>query len=104
MAFGRVAILGDAAFVARPHVGAGVAKAAEDALTLADALADEPDVEAALKRFEGSRVGIGERIIARARRLGAYVQADFKTQEERVYAAQHQKPEAVLAETALMDY
>ena len=35
MAFGRVAILGDAAFVARPHVGAGVAKAAEDALTLA---------------------------------------------------------------------
>src|SRR4030095_15333995 len=26
MAFGRVAILGDAAFVARPHVGAGVAK------------------------------------------------------------------------------
>ena len=39
MAFGRVAILGDAAFVARPHVGAGVAKAAEDALALADALA-----------------------------------------------------------------
>ena len=38
MAFGRVAILGDAAFVARPHVGAGVAKAADDALALADAL------------------------------------------------------------------
>ena len=27
MAFGRVAIIGDAAFVARPHVGAGVSKA-----------------------------------------------------------------------------
>jgi 2-polyprenyl-6-methoxyphenol hydroxylase-like FAD-dependent oxidoreductase len=104
MAFGRVAILGDAAFVARPHIGAGVAKAAEDALTLADALDGEADVEAALKRFEASRVRIGERIIARARALGAYVQADFKTQEERVYAARHQKPEAVLAETALMDY
>ena len=31
MAFGRVALLGDAAFVARPHVGAGVTKAALDA-------------------------------------------------------------------------
>ena len=31
MAFGRVAIVGDAAFVARPHVGAGVSKAADDA-------------------------------------------------------------------------
>ena len=29
--FGRVALLGDAAFVARPHVGAGVTKAALDA-------------------------------------------------------------------------
>ena len=40
MAFGRVAILGDAAFVARPHVGAGVAKAARGC---ADAGAVAPD-------------------------------------------------------------
>jgi len=104
MAFGRVALLGDAAFVARPHVGAGVAKAAEDALALAAALADDADIVAALKQFESARLPIGERIIARARRLGAYVQADFKTQEERVYAALHQKPEAVLTETATMDF
>ena len=39
MAFGRVAILGDAAFVARPHVAAGVAKAADDAAALGAALA-----------------------------------------------------------------
>src|SRR6266542_618011 len=38
LAFGRVAILGDAAFVARPHVAAGVLKAAEDALALSEAL------------------------------------------------------------------
>ena len=79
MAFGRVAILGDAAFVARPHVGAGVAKAAEDALALADALAGMTDVEAALRHFEAARLGVGEKIIARARHLGAYVQADLKT-------------------------
>ncbi len=59
---------------------------------------------AALKQFE-SRASAGRRkIIARARRLGAYVQADFKTEAERVYAARHRKPEAVLAETAMMDF
>ena len=51
LAFGRVAVIGDAAFVARPHVAAGVSKAADDAATLAAAL-DADDVEAALRRFE----------------------------------------------------
>ena len=104
MAFGRVAILGDAAFVARPHVGAGVAKAAEDALALADALAANTDVETALRRFEAARLPVGDKIIARARHLGAYVQADLKTEAERAYAARHRTPEAVLAETAMMDF
>jgi 2-polyprenyl-6-methoxyphenol hydroxylase-like FAD-dependent oxidoreductase len=104
MAFGRVAILGDAAFVARPHVGAGVAKAADDAMTLVQALAESANIAAALWRFEATRVPAGERIIARARHLGAYVQADFKSEEERRYAAQHQEPEAVLNETARLDF
>jgi 2-polyprenyl-6-methoxyphenol hydroxylase-like FAD-dependent oxidoreductase len=104
MAFGRVAILGDAAFVARPHVGAGVAKAADDALALARVLDESNDAEAALKAFEGSRIGAGDRIIARARHLGAYVQADLKTEAEREYAARHRTPEAVLSETAMMDF
>ena len=37
--FGRVGLAGDAAFVARPHVGAGTTKAAVDAATLAAVLA-----------------------------------------------------------------
>jgi len=104
MAFGRVAILGDAAFVARPHVGAGVAKAAEDAIALADALDSQRDIAAALKRFEVARIREGARIIARARHLGAYVQADLKSEEERSYAERHRTPEAVLAETAMMNF
>ena len=104
MAFGRVAILGDAAFVARPHVGAGVAKAAEDALALADALDTSDDVEAGLKNFEQIRIGAGRRIIERARRLGAYVQANLKTEAERAYAALHRTPDAVLSETATMNF
>src|SRR2546423_1551292 len=104
MAFGRVAVVGDAAFVARPHIGAGVAKAADDALALAEVLAANDDVEAALKQFETPRLDAGQRIIARTRHLGAYVQADPKSEAERAYAARHRTPEAVLTETAIMEY
>ena len=104
MAFGRVAIVGDAAFVARPHVGAGVAKAAGDSVALVDALAAEPDVPSALKRFEQERLGVGSRIVRRARQLGAYIQAERATPEERAYADRHFSPQAVMAETALMDF
>ena len=93
MAFGRVAIIGDAAFVARPHVGAGVAKAADDAAALVAALADG-EVEPALRRFEAVRQPVGMRIIERARHLGAYLQAT-QTAEERARSQRHSIPEAV---------
>src|SRR5262249_42926999 len=63
MAFGRVAVIGDAAFVARPHVAAGVAKAADDAEALAAALEADDDVAAALRRFEAQRLPVNARII-----------------------------------------
>jgi 2-polyprenyl-6-methoxyphenol hydroxylase-like FAD-dependent oxidoreductase len=102
MAFGRVAILGDAAFVARPHVAAGVSKAADDAAALAQALQAEPDVPAALKRYEAARLRENYRIIERARHLGAYLQAT-QTQEERTRAGIHSTDAAVIAETAVLD-
>jgi 2-polyprenyl-6-methoxyphenol hydroxylase-like FAD-dependent oxidoreductase len=102
MAFGRVAIIGDAAFVARPHVAAGVAKAADDAAALAAAL-DGSEVAAALARFEAVRLPVGARIIERARHLGAYLQAT-QTAEERARSQRHSIPEAVLAETAVLDF
>jgi 2-polyprenyl-6-methoxyphenol hydroxylase-like FAD-dependent oxidoreductase len=104
MAFGRAAIVGDAAFVARPHVAAGVSKAAEDATALVDALAAEGDVEPALKRFEQARLSIGSRIVRRGRQLGAYIQAERATAEERAYAERHFSPQAVMAETAVLDF
>jgi 2-polyprenyl-6-methoxyphenol hydroxylase-like FAD-dependent oxidoreductase len=102
LAFGRVAIIGDAAFVARPHVAAGVSKAADDAAALAAAL-DDGDVAAALRRFEAARLPGNRKIIERARHLGAYLQAT-QTAEERVRSARHSIPEAVLAETAVIDF
>jgi 2-polyprenyl-6-methoxyphenol hydroxylase-like FAD-dependent oxidoreductase len=103
MAHGRVAILGDAAFVARPHVGAGVSKAADDAAALAEALSRHADVETALKHFEAARLPDNCRIIARARHLGAYLQAT-RTHEEQTRAGMHSTDEAVIAETALVDF
>jgi 2-polyprenyl-6-methoxyphenol hydroxylase-like FAD-dependent oxidoreductase len=102
LAFGRVAIIGDAAFVARPHVAAGVSKAADDATALAAAL-DGDDVEVALRRFEAERLPDNRKIIERARHLGAYLQAT-QTAEERARSARHSIPEAVLAETAVLDF
>jgi 2-polyprenyl-6-methoxyphenol hydroxylase-like FAD-dependent oxidoreductase len=104
MAFGRVAIIGDAAFVARPHVAAGVAKAANDAAELAQALDESSEVEAALRLFEQRRLPIGQRIIARARHLGAYLQAERRTAEERAHSQRYSIPAAVLAETAVLDF
>ncbi|MDP2294166.1 MAG: FAD binding domain-containing protein [Pseudolabrys sp.] len=103
MAFGRIAIVGDAAFVARPHVGAGVSKAADDAAALVNALAQEPDVGSALKHFEAARLPENYRIIQQARHLGAFLQAT-KTQEEQERAARHSTDKAVIVETATLDF
>lgn len=104
LAFGRVALLGDAAFVARPHVGAGVTKAAEDALALTHALDNAPDIAAALRRYEAERHPAGQRIVQRARHLGAYLQAQLRTDADRAAATRHHTPAAVMAETAVLDF
>lgn len=103
MAFGRVAILGDAAFVARPHVGAGVAKAADDAGALTEALEKDDDVVGALRRFEAERLDENHRIISYARHLGAYLQAT-RTEEEQARAGRHSTNKAVIKETATLDF
>jgi len=103
MAQGRVAILGDAAFVARPHVGAGVSKAADDAAALAEALGRDDNVETALKAFEAARLPDNRRIIERARHLGAYLQAT-RTDAEQARAGRHSTDKAVIEETALVDF
>ena len=75
LVFGRVALLGDSAFVARPHVAAGTTKAALDATGLADALAAHDDIDTALKTYERERTAFGHALISHARYLGAYLEA-----------------------------
>jgi 2-polyprenyl-6-methoxyphenol hydroxylase-like FAD-dependent oxidoreductase len=73
LVFGRVALIGDAAFLARPHVGMGVTKGAADARALAQALAAEPDISAALRRYEAERRPVGELSVRRGRELGRFL-------------------------------
>ncbi len=66
----RIALIGDAAFVARPHTAMGVAKAAGDAMALARAVALGWTSDARTA-FEGERLDAGAAIVAYGRRLGA---------------------------------
>ena len=74
IAFDRVALLGDAAFVARPHVGIGVLKAAEDAFELMKCLAGSLRVEDALAHYEKTRVAAGRSAVAVGRYLGSFIE------------------------------
>jgi 2,6-dihydroxypyridine 3-monooxygenase len=70
MAFGRVCLVGDAAFVARPHAAARTAKAAADAWSLADALAGADDVAAGLLHWQPGQLELGRSLVRRSRELG----------------------------------
>ena len=104
MEFGRVAILGDAAFVARPHVAAGVSKAADDAAALAQALQAEPDVPAALKRLRGGTPAQRTVASSSARAISAPICRRRRRQEERARAGRHSTDAAVIEETAVLDF
>ncbi|QQX86845.1 hypothetical protein JJQ59_29290 [Cupriavidus necator] len=57
-------LLGDAAFVARPHTGAGAGKAAASALTLARALQSHPtDTDAARLHWERDQLPADRRLV-----------------------------------------
>jgi 2-polyprenyl-6-methoxyphenol hydroxylase-like FAD-dependent oxidoreductase len=71
MAFGRVCLIGDAAFALRPHAAAGTAKAAADGWALAEALAaTRGDLRTALPRWERRQLAIGRAVLQRTRRNG----------------------------------
>ena len=75
VAFGRVVLMGDASFVARPHVGMGVTKAAQDAMALVDCIARDGAGLAAATAYEQQRLHAGQAVVQRGRELGAYMQS-----------------------------
>ena len=81
--FGRVAMVGDAAANARPHMGFGVAKAGGDAMALAKHLRDNEDIDTALKAYNAERQPIGNTIVMHSRKLGTHMGVNLKTEEDR---------------------
>jgi 2-polyprenyl-6-methoxyphenol hydroxylase-like FAD-dependent oxidoreductase len=103
MAVGRSVLLGDAAFVARPHVGMGVTKAALDAACLARSLAAHAgDLDAALARYERLRGEFGRRCVARGRRVGSYIEAVTRPGRGWTPEQLDQRPERLLHEAAAL--
>lgn len=100
MIHGRIALLGDAAFTARPHLGVGITKAAEDSLCLAHSLDSHKSIPEALKRFDSERRDKNRRWVNQSRELGAYLQAHLLNEDERRHASLHRTTEAVMRETA----
>ncbi|WP_377299534.1 FAD-dependent monooxygenase [Rhizobium sp. SGZ-381] len=66
-----IVLIGDAAFVARPHTAMGVSKAAGDVMALSDHLARAGDLATALQHYEAERIEVGREIAAYGRQLGA---------------------------------
>ena len=72
MADGRVAVIGDAAFGARPHAAAGSAKAAADAWALYEHLQTHTGgIADALKLWEPGQLALGNQLIDRTAAMGA---------------------------------
>ena len=63
MVKGHVILLGDAAFIPRPHTAASTSKAAFNAIQLAEALKKSPeDLDAALKAWEPKQLWLGQQL------------------------------------------
>jgi len=70
MAFGRIALAGDASFIVRPHTAASTSKGVANAFALAEHLADGKDVPGALNNWERSELVRGRQLIDLGQRFG----------------------------------
>jgi 2-polyprenyl-6-methoxyphenol hydroxylase-like FAD-dependent oxidoreductase len=71
MVFDRIALVGDAAFIPRPHTAASTAKAAANAISLVKALIANQDIPKALKAWEGKQLALGMHLCQSGQALGA---------------------------------
>jgi 2-polyprenyl-6-methoxyphenol hydroxylase-like FAD-dependent oxidoreductase len=97
LVFGRVVLAGDAAFVARPHAGAGTTKAALDAACLADSIRDAgDDLDAGLQHYQRMQMPFGRALVEVNRAEGAYLSAQTKPKADRSAAELHRDIGAVV--------
>jgi 2-polyprenyl-6-methoxyphenol hydroxylase-like FAD-dependent oxidoreductase len=104
MVRGRVAMVGDAAFVARPHIGAGVTKAAEDARSLAVALEAAETVAEGLAAFDADRLDEDRIAYERGRYLGEYLVPRYTNEAEKAEWAGHHNLATIMRDTAVLNF
>ena len=98
--FDRIALMGDAAFVGRPHVGMGVTKAGDEAMVIAKHIAALGASPAALNAYGAERLKLGQQVVARAQYLGRYMQAQG-IKGNRDNEKLKRNADTVMAETAI---
>lgn len=97
LVFGRAILIGDAAFTARPHIGLGVSKAAEDAATLATVFEfGHDDLVEALTPWERARLRFGRAVLKRSADLGCYLAGEPNNESEAQRFEQFRRPDIVL--------
>ncbi|MEJ7637383.1 MAG: hypothetical protein WKF75_05160 [Singulisphaera sp.] len=71
MVVGRACLVGDAAFIPRPHTAASTSKAAANAIALGRAIGQHRgDLTAALREWEPSQLRLGRQLEAHGKSLG----------------------------------
>jgi 2-polyprenyl-6-methoxyphenol hydroxylase-like FAD-dependent oxidoreductase len=71
MVFDQALLLGDAAFVPRPHTAASTSKAAANAIGLGETIrASSGDLDRALGKWESAQLTLGRQLEAQGRMLG----------------------------------
>jgi 2-polyprenyl-6-methoxyphenol hydroxylase-like FAD-dependent oxidoreductase len=75
-AFGNILLMGDAAHATTPNLGQGACMAIEDAVILANCLAENAEPIVAFQRFETRRLRRTRHIIRDSRRLGRIAQLE----------------------------
>ncbi len=101
---GRVALAGDAAIVARPHVGMGVTKAAEDARVLAEELNKSSNIEAGLASFNALRHRAGFMAYERGRHLGGFLKPGYTNETEKAQWAAAHNLDTIMRDTAVANF
>ena len=97
MVQGRVALVGDAAYSARPHTGMGVVKATGDAVSLTQAIKAHPgDLTRALAVYDEERTRYGRSLVRFGRRLGTHVETPGRSDEDRAFGDYLRQPENII--------
>jgi 2-polyprenyl-6-methoxyphenol hydroxylase-like FAD-dependent oxidoreductase len=102
--FGRVALLGDAASSARPHMGFGMAKAGGDAQALAEALANHDDIDDGLAAYDRIRQPFGARIVLHGRKLGTHLGVNLQSDDDRAMSKVLQEQCALMDRIAVPNF